>query len=131
MSGTEVPPRDRETRLIRVFGEAVDFLATIKDYTRNTFGKIFKVGITNSFQLFYSFAWPLINMGDPYFACPNANSHCTRGRLVWPAEIYYTLKRNSTLYRSLLLLSFVFVKPIRSTIDPTYTSTGLSSTVVA
>ena len=28
----------------------------------------------------------------------------------------------STLYRSLLLLSFVFVKPIRSTIDPTYTS---------
>ena len=29
---------------------------------------------------------------------------------------------NSTLYRSLVLLSFVFVKPISSTVDPTHTS---------
>ena len=37
---------------------------------------------------------------------------------------YSTLKKKSysTLYRSLLLLSLVFVKPIRSTLDPTYTS---------
>ena len=32
------------------------------------------------------------------------------------------LKRNSTLYRSPRLLSFVFVKLIRSAIDPTYSS---------
>ena len=41
--------------------------------------------------------------------CPNVNSHCTWRRLVWPAEILYTLNRNSTLYRSLLLLSSLFL----------------------
>ena len=33
-----------------------------------------------------------------------------------------TFKRNSVLHRSLLLLLFIFLKPIRSIIDPTYTS---------